>query len=458
VSFGGGGGPNNQMLPVTFLAIDEAKLRLYLVVVTPLFLLVWAIAMGGTLIKPFKNEDLVWWICKVVGTLLLLALIGFVGMPAMGQLGLSAAFVGLPVCLFSLMGLAVIWRRNLGEMIARPFANLYTGGSAAYEARPVYSRAQARLKRGRFSDAIAEIQAQLEEFPDDVKGHVMLAEVHARNLGDLATAREIIEAYCCTEGRQAKDLVFALYALADWQLGFGRDRAAARATFQQVIDTLPNSDFAANAAQRIAHLGGDEMFPGPEEQRKFVVVEGPRNLGLMRGPVQVKPPEEDPAEAATRYVKHLEAFPLDTEAREKLAVLYAGHYHRLDLATAELEQLVAQPTQPPRMVVHWLNLLADLQVQEGEPPEEVRATLERIIALYPKLAAASLAQNRIALLKLEYRGSEAKTKMKLGVYEQRLGLKAKPSSPPPAGQDATEVSKVEAPAPRPVIRITPGTS
>ena len=67
--------------------------------------------------------------------------------------------------------------------------------------------------------------------------------------------------------------------------------------------------------------------------------------------VTVPPAWLDPGEAAAAYVRHLEQHPLDMEAREKLAVLYAGHFKRLDLAASELEQMIAQPNQPPKLVV-----------------------------------------------------------------------------------------------------------
>ena len=82
---------------------------------------------------------------------------------------------------------------------------------------------------------------------------------------------------------------------------------------------------------------------------------------------------------AAECVKHLEQHPLDTEAREKLAVIYADHYGRLDLAAGELEQMIAQPNQPGRLVVHWLNLLADLQIRRGAGFEVARQTLQRIV-------------------------------------------------------------------------------
>jgi len=138
---------------------------------------------------------------------------------------------------------------------------------------------------------------------------------------------------------------------------------------------------------------------------------------------QEKRKEIDPADLAVDYVKHLEQHPQDTEAREKLAVIYADHYKRLDLAADQLEQMITQPNQPHRLVVHWLNLLADLQIRSGSDYETVKQTLERIVELGPELAAAGIARNRLSILKLEMKGKKEKEPVKMGVYEQNIGLK-----------------------------------
>src|SRR5262249_35811133 len=157
-----------------------------------------------------------------------------------------------------------------------------------------------------------------------------------------------------------KNLAYALYSLADWYLKLGQDRDAAQRALEKIIELLPDTEFSLGAAQRVAHLADTEQLLASHEQKKFAVPEGVRNLGLLQAHDQPKSAAVDPAQLAAQYVKHLEQHPLDTEAREKLAVLYVDHYHRLDLAAAELEQLIAEPNQPDKLVVHWLNLLADL--------------------------------------------------------------------------------------------------
>ena len=152
---------------------------------------------------------------------------------------------------------------------------------------------------------------------------------------------------------------------------------------------------------------------------------GVERLGLLREGTygRLKAPEVDQAQAAADYVKHLEEHPLDTHAREQLAVLYATHYHRLDLALDQLEQLVQQPNHAPKQVVHWLNLMADLQVKAGVEHDRVRETLQRIIDQYPDLAAAESARRRLDILKLELKAKANNRAVQLGAYEQNIGLK-----------------------------------
>jgi hypothetical protein len=135
----------------------------------------------------------------------------------------------------------------------------------------------------------------------------------------------------------------------------------------------------------------------------------------------------EPDKLVADYVKHLEQHPLDLEIREKLAIIYADHYRRLDLATGELKQLIEYPHQPAKRVAHWLNLLADLQIRHGADYDTARQTLEKIVEGFPEAAVAELARARLARLKLELKGQEKTPGVKLGVYEQNIGLK--PTSP-----------------------------
>jgi len=150
---------------------------------------------------------------------------------------------------------------------------------------------------------------------------------------------------------------------------------------------------------------------------------GVDNIGLIKNYEPLKPVEEDKAELAQKYVTHLEKYPADMEVREKLAILYAEHYQRIDLAADQLEQIMAQPGQPMKQVVHYLNLLADMQIRQVGDFEAAKRALERIIELYPKYAPAENARQRIAHLRFEMKVQEKQEGIKLGTYEQNIGLK-----------------------------------
>ncbi len=350
-----------------------------------------------------------------------------ISIPALGLCIGSVFVIGVPG-LFLLVLCAIVlsfwWTPHIGEFIARPLTNLFDGGNIPPELRPAYSKAMAKQKRGEYHEAIEEIQKQLEKYPTDFEGHIMLAQILAEDLKDLAEAEAVIARLCAQPGHAPQNIAFAHYSMADWHIRFGHDLQAARRHFQEVIRLFPDTELSAGAAQRIAHLPSAEVVLDPNERKKFSVPQSVRNLGLMVNPPRTVPKEKDPAQLAADYVRHLHEHPLDTEAREKLALIYADHYGRLELAADQLEQMIQSPNQPGKSVVRWLNLLADIQIRHGASYETVRQTLQRIIDRDPNLAAAENARKRIALLKLELKANEKPAAVKLGTYEQKIGLKS----------------------------------
>jgi outer membrane protein assembly factor BamD (BamD/ComL family) len=213
--------------------------------------------------------------------------------------------------------------------------------------------------------------------------------------------------------------------LADWHLKLAQNAEAARAALEKVIRRYPETELSLQAAQRIAHLGGAEkIFLAARDRQPMAMPEGVKNLGLLESSAHLFPSGDDPKKLAADYVKHLEQHPLDLEIREKLAILYADHYQRLDLATGELKQLIEYPNQAARRVARWLNLLANLQIRHGADYDTVRRTLEIIVERFPDSAVAELARTRLGRLKLELKGQKETPGVKLGVYEQNLGLKS----------------------------------
>jgi hypothetical protein len=199
---------------------------------------------------------------------------------------------------------------------------------------------------------------------------------------------------------------------------------AARAALQKIVTRFPDTEFSLRAEQRLAHLGETEkILLAAHDRQAMELPEGVKNVGLLNSSEFLKPKEIEPGQLAAVYVKHLEQYPHDAEVREKLAVLYAKDFQRLDMATMELVQLINEPKHAPKQVVHWLNLLANFQIELGADVATVRATLEKIAARFPDAPQAEVARRRLALLNSEFKGQQKTPGVKLGVYEQNIGLK-----------------------------------
>ena len=352
-------------------------------------------------------------------------IIGFVIvflMPEIMRGGHSGAFLVPFVAVCGLL-LAFIWTPNITAFLARPFGNLIDGGDDEADPEPLYSIAIAKRKNGKFLESITEVRKQLDRFPTDVVGQMLLAEIQADDLKDLPSAEATIERFVAQPRHSPKNVAFALNALADWQVKYAQDVDGARATLQRIIDTFPESEEALLASQRLSHMGDDDYLLSRGNRPAIALKAGVENVGLLKTYEALKPVEEDKGETAGKLVQHLERFPADMEVREQLAMLYAEHYQRIDLAADQLEQIIAQPGQPMKNIAHCLNLLADVHIKVAGDYEAAKAALERVIELYPKFAPAENARQRIAHLRLELKGRENKEAVKLGDYEQNIGLK-----------------------------------
>ena len=321
--------------------------------------------------------------------------------------------------------LGIMWTPQISDFLISPLTDLYDGGSKPPEPKPYYSIALAKRKLYRPLEAVVEIRKQLAQFPNDYEGVHLLAAVQAEDMKDLSGAEMTLNHFCDSPAAPPRQVAAALTQLADWHLKLAQDSDSARAALEKIIAKFPGTELALAAAQRIAHLGGAEkILLAAHDRQPMAMPEGVKSIGLRDSLRDLIPAETDPVKLAADYVKHLEQHPLDTEAREKLAILYAAHYKRLDLATNELAQLINEPNQPLKHVAHWLNLLADLQIRSGADYDTVRPTLEKIIEHFPGMAVAELAQSRLNVLKLEIKGQKEETPgTKLGVYEQNIGLK-----------------------------------
>lgn len=370
-----------------------------------------------------KSDDPGELITKWIFTAIVLGVMFWKVIPLVSRGGYVGAFVGIPFTAACGLVLAIIWRRNIAGLIANPIGSLYDGGTQAADPEAFYSVAQAKRKRGHYNEAIAEVRKQLKRFPTDFTGQMLLAEIQAENMNDLPGAEVTVQKLYQQPGHAPRNIAFALNTLADWHMKYGVDRDAALADLRRITELLPNSEFAILAEQRMGHLASVGQMLAAREPAPIHLPQGVPNVGLLQSAAHLAPAAADPAQRAQELVQHLQEHPQDSEAREKLAVIYADHFQRLDLAADQLQQMIDQPNQPSKNVIRWLNLLADLQIRHGADYDAVAASLHQIIERYPNQAVADVTRNRLDLLRLELKSKEANRAVKLGNYEQNIGLK-----------------------------------
>lgn len=337
---------------------------------------------------------------------------------------------GLATTMILGLVLNILWRNAIIDFICSPLTNLLTGGNEISDKKPVYSAAIAKRNRGQYYEAVAEVRKQLDKFPNDLEGALMLAAIQAENMKDLPAAEITLKRFCDRPATTPNVAAIALMQLADWYLKVA-DTDSAREAFQKIVVHFPSTEAAVRAKQRLAHLSAmEKIILAQHDRQNITVPEGVHNIGLLESTAFLRPEEADPNQLAETSIRHLEAHPHDSVEREKLATLYARDFKRLDLAEAELGQLINETNQKPKQVAYWLNLLANFQVELGADVATVQETLEQIVKRFADLPVAEIARRRLALLNNEFKGRQETTIVKLGVYEQNLGLKCgRPTKP-----------------------------
>ena len=338
------------------------------------------------------------------GTVILLG-IGIAACLPFFKAGGYAAGFGLPVITAGIaIPLSMIWASSWGDILASPLTNLFDGGNAEERPTPLYAIAEARRKRGRYQESIDEVNKQLERFPGDLTGTLLLVDLYARDLKHMAPAQEAIESYLAHGPHHPKNTFLALAHLADAYITHASDREEAEVCLERIQILCEGTEQELMTAQRLAHLTSNEQLEAKAAPKTIQLQEYDRKVGLRSNPRDIRPKQQSPDEIANEYIQQLEAHPLDLEARENLARLYADHYGRLDMAIDQLETMVNFRNQSPRQIVRWLNIMADLHVKVEGNVVNARACLERICQSYPNTAHAAQANKRIHLLMLEKKG------------------------------------------------------
>ena len=146
--------------------------------------------------------------------------------------------------------LSIVWAPQIGSLLVIPL-NIFEWTA---NPKPDYSIAIAKRKRNNPREAVVAIRNQLEKFPNDFEGVMLLASVQAEDLKDLRSADTTLNHFCEWEEAPPKQVAAALTQLADWHLKFYRDVSSAKATLQRIIAKFPDTELAQAARERFAHL------------------------------------------------------------------------------------------------------------------------------------------------------------------------------------------------------------
>jgi hypothetical protein len=305
----------------------------------------------------------------------------------------------------------------LGGWIVMGFSlTLVLGTIAAYapasiEPRklpPMYARAVARMKFGKYQEAEWEIIRQLEKSENDFDGWMMLAELYASHFNDLPEAERTILEICDQPKSTPTQLSVALQRLADWQLKMAQDPEAARRALQMIIHRLPGTHLARMAQLRINQLPISQQdlrerqkvnaIPLPALGDHFEDDVAPEDTGGAR---------QSHVDEANACVERLRQDPNNLAARERLARLLAEHLGNARQGIEQAMLLLNLPEQPDAKRAEWLSLIAAWYLRYLQDEATGRRQLERLVRDFPHTPQALAARRRLELLDRQSKSADS---------------------------------------------------
>src|SRR6266571_2811793 len=197
-----------------------------------------------------------YWAVLTLGWTLRKATAGLAGQPRSDFKGLCTTCLlglGLPaIGIFLLGGLSMLG--FAAAAIIGPIAGYAPNILRARKTPPIYARAMARMKFGKYNEAEWEIIHELEKCEDDFEGWMMLAELYAKNFNDVAEAEQTVLEICDQPRTTPSQLSVALHQLSEWHLKLADNPDAARRALQMICDRLPGTHLAHMAQLRINQL------------------------------------------------------------------------------------------------------------------------------------------------------------------------------------------------------------
>jgi len=174
-------------------------------------------------------------------------------MNAGAGLDFGAAFTIVGALLFYALVLLLLFGKSIAGHVASKFENLYTGGSDSSLIMPEYSLAEARVKKGKYEEAVDEYRKVILEYPGDIYPHLRIAELALKHLNDLKLAElELLSAMGKAKGEDTTAL--AAGRLADFYQLTLQEPSRALEVMKQLRERIPGTKQAGLAEERIVLL------------------------------------------------------------------------------------------------------------------------------------------------------------------------------------------------------------
>ena len=170
----------------------------------------------------------------------------------------SAFMVAGSLAVFGFI-MSLVWTPQIASFFVGLLMSGMDGGKLPPQAKPYYSVAVAKRKRHKPLEAVDVIREYLAKNPDDFDGVMLLANIQAEDLKDLASAEMTVNRFCEWEQAPVEQVAAALGQLTDWRLKFYQEASATKAELQRVVEKYPGTSAAFAARERIARLGGPGM-------------------------------------------------------------------------------------------------------------------------------------------------------------------------------------------------------
>jgi len=288
-------------------------------------------------------------------------------------------------------------------LMLAPIAGYAPGILGRKKMTPMYARAIAKMKFGKYREAEMDVINELEKREDDFDGWMMLADLYANQFNDMSEAEQTILEICDQPKTTPSQVGIALNRLTDWHLKISQDPEAARRVLLALCDRLRNTHIARMAQLRMNQLprNAEEL----REQQSAAPIPLPALGDQLDDPLPIQDlmDRRKAAAMANSLASRLSEDPNDIAVREKFARILTERLDKADLGIEQLTLLLNMPDQENARRAEWLSTMAAWHIRYRGDSESGLHLLERVVLEFPNTPQALAARRRIHLLQMEAR-------------------------------------------------------